>query len=116
MALAKELVELHQGTISVESEVGKGSTFTVRLRLDRKYELEKEGTSLREVRGESKFSNEIISERIRVAASKEPASEAQPILLIVEDNEDMRDYIARTLGEDFQIVQARNGNEGVEKA
>ncbi len=120
MALAKELVELHQGTISVESEVGQGSTFTVRLPLDKKYGLEKEGVTLSEVRGERTFSNEIISERIRTAASrstsKESASETQPMLLIVEDNEDMRDYIARTLGEDYHIVEAKNGREGVEKA
>jgi two-component system, sensor histidine kinase ChiS len=118
MALAKELVELHQGTITLESEFGKGSTFTVRLPLDKKYGPE-EGAALGEASGERKFSNEIISERLRsafISTSRESASEAQSILLIVEDNGDMRNYIARTLGEEYQIVEAKNGKEGMEKA
>lgn len=42
--------------------------------------------------------------------------EQQPLLLIVEDNDDIRQYIADSLGDDFRILQAGNGVEGVEVA
>ncbi len=44
------------------------------------------------------------------------ASDLQPILLIVEDNRDMRDYIRKTLSGYYRIITAENGKEGVLKA
>jgi YesN/AraC family two-component response regulator len=118
MALAKELVELHHGTISVESKEGKGSTFTVRLPLDQKYLRKEEITESADLKKTRTISDGFISEETRVEAAleKETVSESQPVLLIVEDNTDMRNYIRKTLSDNYQIIEAVNGKEGVEKA
>ena len=117
MALAKELVELHHGTISVESKEGKGSTFTVRLPLSQEYLRKEEMVDSGELK-KTRISNEIISEdsRIETTREKETVSESQPVLLIVEDNTDMRNYIRKTLAGSYQIIEAVNGKEGVAKA
>ncbi len=118
MALAKELVELHHGTISVESKEGKGSTFTVRLPLDQKYLRKEEITESADLKKTKTISDGFISEETRVEAAleKETVSESQPVLLIVEDNTDMRYYIRKTLSDNYHIIEASNGKEGVEKA
>ena len=117
MALAKELVELHNGTISVESKDGKGSTFTVRLPLDQKYLRKEEMMDSGDLKERGKVSHEIIDEDTRTETSeeKETVSESQPVLLVVEDNADMRNYIRKTLSDTYQIIEAVNGKEGVEK-
>lgn len=117
MALAKELVELHHGTISVESKEGKGSTFTVRLPLDKGYLGQEEIIEPGELKKEEKASQEIISEgKFEAIGMIEVVNGTRPVLLIVEDNTDMRNYISKTLSDSYQIIEAGNGREGVEKA
>jgi signal transduction histidine kinase/ligand-binding sensor domain-containing protein/DNA-binding response OmpR family regulator len=118
MALAKELIELHHGTISVESKAGKGSTFTVRLPLDKEYLRTEEIIESGEGKNEERISSDIIFEGARHETSgvSEAVTGTHPVLLIVEDNTDMRNYLAKTLSDSYQIVEAVNGKEGVQKA
>ena len=44
------------------------------------------------------------------------AADVLPLLLIVEDNDDIRQYIADTFGDDYRIIQASNGEEGLQRA
>ena len=119
MALAKELVELHHGTISVESLEGKGTTFTVRLLLGKDHLNKDEITDLDNFRRSelvyedlpAESSNEIENEKSIV-----PSEDHQPILLIVEDNADMRHYIGNTFSDHYKVIMAANGNEGIGKA
>ncbi len=120
MALAKELVELHHGTISVESLEGKGATFTVRLPLGKEH-LHKD-----EIADPDDFKkSEIVYEDLIVESSGEtdklknplyPLDDHQPILLIVEDNADMRHYIRKTFSDHYKVIEAANGKEGITKA
>jgi signal transduction histidine kinase/DNA-binding response OmpR family regulator len=135
LALTKELVELHHGKISVESkkaDPGKplaGFTqFTIELPLGRDHLKDEEIIS------SEKFSDQEIlsinkselrlktipSEReYDVMISKEENAEVEvdkTIILIVEDNYDMREYIKETLTDEFAIEEAVNGEQGVRSA
>ena len=120
MALAKEFVELHHGKISVESKEGQGSTFTVKLPLG-KDELIEQGFKLRNSKTDklsSSLEGVISSEgETEIFSDEEPAAVAEPTtILIIEDNVDMRKYIRKTLSAYYQIIEAKNGKEGFQKA
>jgi signal transduction histidine kinase/DNA-binding response OmpR family regulator/ligand-binding sensor domain-containing protein len=127
LALVKELVELHHGTISVRSSVGSqsdvpnGTEFTVRLPLGREHL--KDGEVISEVRGaaERGAEAEIHSESLPPPAGKEPDAKqprrrSGPVILIVEDNADVRLYIKDNLAGMYHILEAEDGAEGVQVA
>jgi PAS domain S-box-containing protein len=111
LALVKELAELMGGRVRVESEVGKGSRFTVRIpnRADHR-DLsqdvaggEKRGASLRDV---------------APAPSREGDAPltGKPRLILAEDNADMRAYVRDLLAGQYDIVAVGNGREALESA
>ncbi|MEX2231295.1 MAG: ATP-binding protein [Cyclobacteriaceae bacterium] len=119
MALAKELIELHHGKISVESTEGKGTTFTVWMPLGKEKTGKVETTDRGYPEGETISEDHVLSHAtISERGNGKPAesSEEHPVLLIVEDNADMRNYIRRTLFEHYHILEAANGGEGLQKA
>ncbi len=117
LALVKELVELHHGAIRVQSEVGKGTTFTVRLPLGRGYLKDDEIV-------ETSVATETAVQELEVGVAEETKEEMglevgkgeNPIILVVEDNAEMRAYIKDYLISAYQVAEARDGAEGIEKA
>ena len=113
LALTKELVSLCNGTIEVDSEVGTGSKFTVRL------PVELSGLSNYVMSDEIKpnISSGVSPEELQKETPKYEKIETEaPVILIVEDNEDMRTYIRDILCEKYQIIMAGNGLQGIEIA
>ncbi|MCB9297208.1 MAG: response regulator [Lewinellaceae bacterium] len=120
LALVKELVQLLEGRIDVESEVGKGTTFTVML------PIRKEAPALRlqEGGGQPAADSKSISSGspLKEESAHAPMHEStdtpihKPTLLIIEDNADVTEYIISCLDKDYALQTARNGREGVEKA
>ena len=104
LSIVKSLAELHEATLHVESEEGKGSRFTFSIAVDNTYPnaLHKEDTptSKNDKSPEEAYDTEDTSMQ----------------LLIVEDNDDIRQYIADSLADDFKILQAANGEEGLRMA
>lgn len=104
LALVRSLVHLHKGLLRVESEPGKGTTFSLRLNTKETYPdaLHKE------------------KENIPTLQPEEPAitdiTDKRTIVLVVEDNEDIREYIASSFDESFNVLTAANGKEGWELA
>ena len=130
LALAQELTELHGGTIEVESEVGLGSTFTVRLPIrtpeDEQADSEDEQPSedraetavqLPRQNGEPEL-KELSSEGKLPADGEQASSSAddQPAILVVEDNADVRTYLRNQLSGEYCIQEAQDGEEALDHA
>jgi len=122
LALVKEFVELHHGEIEVESEVGKGTTFRIYLPLGRDHlkpeEIEEKG----EMKKEQEIGNlqlaigkeEVTGDHAQCPVPREPESD-KPLILIVEDNHDMRQYIRGYLDQTYQVIEAEDGQQGLER-
>jgi signal transduction histidine kinase/DNA-binding NarL/FixJ family response regulator len=96
-----ELIQLHGGDISVDSEVNKGSVFTITLPQNR--------AALKE---------EEVPNGALLSGHEQPLiAPARKIkVLVVEDTEELREYMAILLSKYFSVVTAANGVEGLEKA
>ncbi|NAS14041.1 hybrid sensor histidine kinase/response regulator transcription factor [Poritiphilus flavus] len=112
LSLAKELVELHGGTIEVESKAGKGTLFTVKLPLGKAHYEEHQLAAFKAVKVPEKQS--VVGGLIE--DSETIASEHEEVVLIVEDNKEMRFYIKSLMQADYRILEAENGLEGFELA
>lgn len=114
LALVKELVELYRGQISVSSEPGKGSRFRVSLPMD-KNDFKENELIYGEYKSEPVFVNrEMDAEQNKNENGK--LNSLLPLALIVEDNADLRAFIEETISSSYQVEQATNGKEGLEKA
>lgn len=109
LALVKELVSVLQGEIQAESVEGEGTTFTLN--------LPHASCSAQVSALAQEFGN------MAMPAEHEPAAEPgtttisdeQKLLLIVEDNEDLRAYIQDIFTQNYQVITAKDGQEGLEK-
>jgi signal transduction histidine kinase/ligand-binding sensor domain-containing protein/DNA-binding NarL/FixJ family response regulator len=133
LALTRELVELHHGRITAESKPGKGTTFIIRF-LSGKDHLKSDEIiehitvedfpviTMQEEAGPSieddiKPSIETIeSHYVTTGKRTTGAKKELPVLLIVEDTEDVRNYIRGFMESDYQISEAQDGDDGFEKA
>ena len=119
LSLVRRLVELHHGTITLDSELGKGSAFTVtfpqNLSLYSKEEIapDDENAELRAIRARDMFIDD--STDLEEVTEESQASTLNVKLLMVEDNEEVRKYMSRGLSRYFIVEQAVNGADALEK-
>lgn len=109
LAFTKELVQLLKGDIRVTSEPGKGSEFTLLLPITNKAKINES------------YHEFISGSNQKIEATESDFYESNPtaekhLLLIVEDNPDVRKYILACIEEEYSIVEATNGKEGIDKA
>jgi signal transduction histidine kinase/ligand-binding sensor domain-containing protein/DNA-binding response OmpR family regulator len=104
LAIVKEFVRLHNGSIKVESELNKGSCFIIKLPVINSFE---QTVSPRE---HVSFNIPAIVNASAVSSPKLKGKRAT--ILIVEDNEDFRFYLKDNLGLHYHIIEAGNGREG----
>lgn len=116
LALAKAFTEMHHGQIRVESIKDKGTTFIVEIPMTQPDFHNEQAT------------NKIIPESLKEGAvldadsnmgsseSEENTDENLPTVLIIDDNQDVRNYIRFLLQQQYDIVEAENGLEGVKLA
>lgn len=115
LALTKELIELQNGTIEVESQVEVGTKFTVFLpslatqQID--IETDQAATDYTFQQNETLLE---LTEEVQDQGTSKSADE--PLVLIIEDNVDLRQFISSLLSSDYKVITAPNGSEGVTKA
>jgi signal transduction histidine kinase/CheY-like chemotaxis protein/AraC-like DNA-binding protein len=106
LSLVKEIMQLHGGLVSVESQVGTGSKFTIKLPL-------KKVASNGSVPPSVRIDDEATIDGI---FHKEISEEEKPLLLIIEDTDELRNYVASLLHDEFHVFQAASGEEGLKCA
>ena len=114
LALAKELTERHGGTISVESAVGFGTTFTVRLPLAE--------VAVAEADDHTSVQHLALPAPVREASpvvervpEPDPA-DGRPLVLLVEDHADLREYVRQHLAGRYRVLEAADGAAGLAAA
>lgn len=121
LSLVRDLVVLHHGTITVESEEGKGTLFIVNFPVLRNSYAEEEiEESLPADAEEAK--KELLSDEFGENVSDDDSEEqAEPTairssysLLIVEDNEELLQLMTKLLGADYMVYTANNGKEAID--
>lgn len=108
LALVKELVEFMNGSIRVESELGKGSTFFLSFPIQHNAPLATDSAL-------DHFHVNTIPER-PIQRPIKVTKNGLPVLLIIEDSVDVTYYLQVCLEDQYQIVTCANGQAGVEKA
>jgi PAS domain S-box-containing protein len=134
LALVQELVNIHGGSVIAESEVGRGTTFTVAIPTGKDHLQANRIATKRTLPPTAVSTNAYVEEAMRwlpgtdgsqtvVSEFNEPAlqpvqregtSEVRPRVLVVDDNSDMRSYVARLLAEDYEIRTAGDGVQALE--
>lgn len=111
LALTKELVELHQGIIRVISEEGKGTTVIVQLPCGTEHLRQSQIVASKTP--EVTIDGELTGIGTIKEDKKERVLEKLPLILVVEDDEDMRAYISEYLETNHRVVEAGNGQEAL---
>jgi signal transduction histidine kinase/ligand-binding sensor domain-containing protein/DNA-binding response OmpR family regulator len=104
LSLVREFARIHGGDIRVESELGMGSEFVVTISIPVKEDLLNLGIEFNEK------SDEAIQDILETQGVEKPS------LLLVEDNLEFRQYLKEYLEEDYQIILAQDGKDGLDKA
>ena len=118
LALVQELVKLHGGSITAQSTPGQGSAFTVNLPKGKAH-LASDRIGARRGTSTGLRADSYVEEAVRWLpdASDLPSTfqdnAALPLVVLVDDNADMRDYAARLLRSEFRVAIANNGQEGL---
>ncbi|MEQ1796294.1 MAG: two-component regulator propeller domain-containing protein [Lacibacter sp.] len=116
LSITKEFVKMHGGTIELESELGKGSTFTLLLpftesTLNQNSTVHSAESTPNETSGNKE---ENVSEKNQHTGTVQNKN-LLPLILLVEDNDDFRFYLKENLRTQYNVIEATNGLEGWQK-
>ena len=116
LSISKEIIDLHQGEIDVDSIKCKGTEFIIKLKKGESHFTQEQ------INGD-KTNNELLGNYFtenpdnhnnKLLIKNENSGNKNPTLLIVEDNKDIRDYIIGILTNEYNIIEASNGEEALQ--
>ena len=117
--IAKNIIELHHGTIIIESAKGQGSSFKVALKLGREH------LNDQEILKDFKFSDDLsqytsqLGELAPYSSSEDLdllSDDDKPTILVVEDNHSLLSFMVNLLKSDFNVIEADNGEDAFKLA
>lgn len=119
LSLVKEMVEMHHGTITVNSQPGVGSRFTVSLPLQR--EIFEEDVQVEFILNDSQSSAPHPVDSMKAPEEVEEKEDLENnsdgfSILVVEDNEELKAFLKSILSENYTVITASNGEEGLQHA
>jgi signal transduction histidine kinase/DNA-binding response OmpR family regulator len=112
LSIAHDFATLHQGSLRVDSEPGKGSVFTLSLKKGSAHFSEEELQRFEEPYFYDQITDEISSGGL-VANSNSQSGDDQTTVLVVEDNGDLRSFIREVLEDAYRVLEAENGSEAL---
>ncbi len=114
LALTEELVKMHRGTIEATSKKNQGTVITVLLPVDLVPSADQSFTD----EAEPPLSAEMESIRLSVPglSEKDPGNIELPLVLLIEDNEELRTYIRSCLESYYTTIEASDGEVGIQQA
>lgn len=123
LSLVKELVEMHKALISVDSKLGEGSCFKIDFRKGKEHYddsvefMQDDATVCLEVqRQQTEETVSPQSETEREAQENEDMATSKGLMLLVEDNAELRIFLRSIFSPEYRIVEAADGMEGCDKA
>ena len=121
LALSKEIIKLHKGSISVTSEKWKGTTFTIQLPLGKAHLREDEITERTETvyidyEGEKIYTTELKADLLPIKEPEGFRTAKEHSILLVEDNGDLRHFLKERLQNEYEILEADNGQSALQQA
>lgn len=108
LSLSKAFVELHQGTIAVESELNQGSVFTVTIPVKH---IEATAGNPDKLIGRSDVESELMT-----IEADTTFDDNKPVVLVIDDNRDILQLVGELLNDNYNIITAGNGREGIRMA
>lgn len=119
LALAKSIIETHQGKICAQSREGKGTTFVVELPLGDSHISDSQKVKTPDIDSYCisllKMDDEKMAEELTDDENLDRAEEPSSKILIVEDNEELRELLVRLFSKVYSVYEAQDGEEGFEK-
>ena len=123
LAYIKHLVKIHNGEINIKSKLHEGTTCTVTIPISKTAYLKSSIIELQPQKYNFNYSTtgvNILKEsqllRGKLVENITEHSTETPLILIVEDNRELRDYMVDFLSNDFRVLTANNGKEGLDLA
>jgi signal transduction histidine kinase/ligand-binding sensor domain-containing protein/DNA-binding response OmpR family regulator len=113
LSFVKRLIDLHHGTIQVDSEINKGTSFIITLPIDKKSYSQEEESQYLIVQEEKTTPPLIDSLEVSEEWNIKKHGNEVPLILLVEDETDLRRYVASRLSCRFRILEACNGKEAL---
>lgn len=110
LSLTKDLVELHGGTIAVESKMNEGTEFIITLPIDRSYFKEEQIDDEVILSVQKSVDYAELEEDTKDVAMLETKTNS---ILVVEDNEELLQLMVKILSRDYNVFTAENGREGI---